>query len=86
VGVTRETTDGVPKGGWEPSQRVSPAQGLWAYTAAMAQQACADDSGNLKPGSVADFTELSANPLEIEPHKLPSVRVLATWVDGKRYG
>jgi hypothetical protein len=85
VGITRETADGVPAGGWEPSQRVSPAQGLWAYTAAIAHQAFADDAGTLTPGSVADFVELSANPLEIEPHKLPSVRVLATWVDGKRY-
>lgn len=86
VGITRETSDGVPEGGWEPSQRVSPAQGVWAYTAAMAHQAFADDSGVLTPGSIADFIELSANPLEIEPHKLPSIRVLATWVDGIRNG
>lgn len=84
VGITRETEDGRPEGGWEPSQRVSPAQGLWAYTAAIGHQALSDNSGTLTPGSVADFVELSANPLETAPHELPSIRVNSTWVDGKR--
>jgi predicted amidohydrolase YtcJ len=38
--------------------------------------------GRLVPGLRADFVLLDADPLAAPPARLPTIRVLSTWVDG----
>lgn len=83
-GVTREDRQGKPPGGWLPDQKLSPAQALAGFTAGAAFASFDDaDIGRLAPGFRADFVVLGADPLAIDPARLPEVKVLSTWVDGR---
>ncbi|HEX2082990.1 MAG TPA: amidohydrolase family protein, partial [Xanthomonadaceae bacterium] len=42
-----------------------------------------DEVGSLQPGKRADFVVLAEDPLAIEPARLRSLSVRATYVDGR---
>ncbi|WP_205787487.1 amidohydrolase [Specibacter cremeus] len=83
--ITRSTPDGLPSGGWVPAERIDVADALHAYTAGVAAQAFADhDRGTLAVGLAADLVWLSADPRGLDARSLPDVRVLGTWLEGRR--
>jgi predicted amidohydrolase YtcJ len=83
--ITREDLDGKPAGGWLPRERLTPAEALAGFTRDAAKAQFAEkELGALKPGLRADFVLLEADPLTVPVAKLPALKVLATYVDGKR--
>ncbi len=84
-GVTRQTLDGTPSGGWYPEQATTPEETLHAMTLASAHAAFQDASlGSLAVGKWADFIVVDANPLSTPPADLADISVTATWVAGER--
>lgn len=82
--VTREDVDGKPAGGWVPSQRVSLAQAIEAYTLGAAFAGHREKTeGSLEAGKVADLILLDQNLFEIDPRKIGKTQVLLTMVGGK---
>lgn len=82
--VTREDVDGNPPGGWVPSQRVSLAQAIEAYTLGAAFAGHREKTeGSLEAGKVADLILLDQNLFELDPLKIGKTQVLLTIVDGK---
>jgi len=81
--VTRQRTDGTPKGGWYPDSRVTMAEALKAYTSIPAAVHKAGDIGTIALGKRADLVVLSRNILAIPPSQLPEVRVEMTLFGGR---
>ena len=80
--VTREGWDGAVVG---PSQRITAREALDLYTTGAAHASGESHiKGRLAPGYLADFVVLAANPLDVDPHQLSAVHVLATYVGGTR--
>jgi predicted amidohydrolase YtcJ len=78
--VTRQTTGGLLVG---PSQRVSPLQAAWIYTAGSAFATGEEGfKGQLTPGQVADFVTLDQDLTTTDPASLSTVRPTSTWVGG----
>lgn len=83
--VTRRTLDGANPDGWVPEQKISVEEALRAYTSAGAYASFEENiKGTLEPGKLADFVILDENLLEIDPVKIRDVKVLSTWVGGKK--
>ncbi|MEU4444459.1 amidohydrolase [Actinosynnema sp. NPDC050801] len=83
--VTRQTPDGRPSGGWVPAERLDVADALRAYTQGSAYQAFAETRrGTLAVGNDADLVWLDRNPFTVPPADLAGVRVLGTWLAGRR--
>ncbi len=82
--VTRQDLHGRPPGGWLPDQRLTPLEALHGFTTGAARAGFMEQEvGRLAPGLRADFVLLDADPLSIPADRLPSLRVLSTWVDGR---
>ena len=82
--VTRQTTDGEPKGGWIPSERISLADAIKGYTLNAAFAGHREKTeGSLEPGKLADLIILSQNVFEIDPHHLVNTKVVMTIVAGR---
>jgi predicted amidohydrolase YtcJ len=80
--VRRVTTDG--KGIFGPSQRISVAEALRAYTSANAFAGFQEGKlGSLAPGKLADLVVLDSDIFRIAPERIAKTRVLRTIVDGK---
>ncbi|MCM2310896.1 MAG: amidohydrolase [Steroidobacteraceae bacterium] len=83
--VTRQDLDGQPPGGWLPDQKLTPAEALRGFTADAAWAGYMEDEvGGLAPGLRADFVLLDTDPLTAPSSELPTIKVLSTWVDGRR--
>lgn len=81
--VTRTTTDGQPRGGWMPEQRVTLETALRAYTSGSAYAQFAEKTlGTIEPGKFADIIVLSDDPFKIKPSELHTLRVLKTIFNG----
>jgi predicted amidohydrolase YtcJ len=81
--VTRQR-DGLPPGGWQPHERLSPEEALRAFTEGAAWCSVEERlKGHLARGMFADFVLLGADPLEGPPDKIAETRPLATYVDGR---
>jgi predicted amidohydrolase YtcJ len=81
--VTRQDLAGQPPGGWLPDQRLTPAEALRGFTVDAAWAGFTEQEvGHLAPGLRADFVLLDADPLAVPASRLPTIRVLSTWVDG----
>jgi predicted amidohydrolase YtcJ len=77
--------NGQPPGGWIPSERLTFAQDLYAYTRGSAYAGFAEDKiGALEPGKYADFILVDRDPTKVDPVSLGNTQVLETWVGGKR--
>ena len=82
--VTRQDLAGQPPGGWLPDQKLTPAEALRGFTADAAWAAFTEaEVGHLAPGLRADFVLLDADPLAVDAARLPTIKVLSTWVDGE---
>ena len=68
---------------FEPDQRLTGEEALFAYTLWPAQARGHDDRGVLAPGAVGDLTVWAADPVETEASALPEVDVVLTVVDGR---
>ena len=82
--VTRETTEGEPKGGWIPSERVSLADAIKGYTLNAAFAGHREKTeGSLEPGKLADLIMVSQNVFTIDPHHIIDTKVVMTMVGGR---
>jgi predicted amidohydrolase YtcJ len=82
--VTRQTSEGLPKGGFVPGQRLSVADAIRGYTLGAAFAGFREKTeGSLESGKLADFIILSQNLFEIEPHQIDETKVLTTVVGGR---
>ncbi|MGH3644875.1 MAG: amidohydrolase, partial [Mycobacterium sp.] len=84
IGVTRQTAEGEPAGGWTPEEILTIERALGAYTAGVASQAFADGVwGRLKPGASADLLLLDRDPRNTSAPELPGISIRATYVRGE---
>ena len=80
--VTRRGDDGTLLGA---SQRIDAAQALAVYTlgsAAAAQES--HQKGRIAPGYLADFVVLGDDPLAVDPSRIGSIPLVATYVGAER--
>jgi predicted amidohydrolase YtcJ len=85
IAITRQGSDGQPFGGWQPQQRLTREDALAAYTIGAARAIFADGRlGRIAQGQRADFLLLDTDPMLATPEELRTIRVLETWVNGKR--
>jgi len=82
--ITRLTSAGVPPGGWQPEQRLTPSEALAGFTHGPAFAACQENrKGSLTRGRLADFVAVDTDPLTADPEQIRTTRVLATVVGGE---
>ena len=78
--VLRRTGQGRELG---PAERLSARDALALYTTKAAFASHRESEiGSLEPGHRADLVVLDGNPLQTEPERITSIRVLATVLDG----
>ena len=83
--ISRQDMNGQPPGGWIPSERLTFAQALSAYTRGAAYADFAEDRiGSLEPGKWADFVIVDRDPTKVDVSSLENTQVVETWVGGKR--
>jgi predicted amidohydrolase YtcJ len=83
--VTRQDLEGWPPGGWLPRERLDRAQAIRAFTLDAAFAAFMEHTvGSLEVGKRADFIVLERDVMKVPAEQIPAVRVLQTWVDGRR--
>lgn len=74
-----------PADGWLPSERISRAEALRAYTQGSAMAAGRQSEvGTLEPGMLADVAVLDRNVLACDEDEIQKTKVLATFVGGRR--
>jgi predicted amidohydrolase YtcJ len=82
--VTRQTAEGKPEGGFVPSERLTVAEAVNAYTLGAAFAGRREKTeGSLEPGKLADLIIVSQNIFEIEPRRIGRTEVLTTIVGGR---
>ena len=75
----------LPRGGWLPSERISMADALRIYTAGSAAAAGRErELGRIEPGCLADLAVLDQDLTDIDPERVQTTRVLATYLGGRR--
>jgi predicted amidohydrolase YtcJ len=81
LAVTRQDETGTQT--FEPQERITLRQALFAYTQASAYAEFREKlKGRLEPGYLADFIVLDRNILKATPHELLETKVLRTVVGG----
>ncbi|MCC6359209.1 MAG: amidohydrolase [Phycisphaerales bacterium] len=84
AGVTRQTVDGQPAGGWHADERLSREQTLRAHTLGAAYAAFEEnDKGTLKPGKLADFVIVDRDFFACPERDIASMKVLMTVIGGE---
>ncbi|MBL6820395.1 MAG: amidohydrolase [Luminiphilus sp.] len=82
--VTRKTLAGHPKEGFEPEQKLSRAEALYAMTLAGAYAAFEEeDKGSIEVGKLADITVLSQDILTVAESVILQTEVMLTLVGGE---
>jgi len=83
--VTRQDHDGKPPKGWYADQAMTREEALRAFTLDAAFAAGAEDRvGTLEPGKYADFVLVDRDLFDVPAADIWKLRVLETWVGGKR--
>jgi predicted amidohydrolase YtcJ len=68
-----------------PNERISVDDAIRAVTIDAAYQLMSDDKiGSLEVGKLADFVVLEKNPRTTPVEQIADIKVLQTWVGGKR--
>jgi predicted amidohydrolase YtcJ len=82
--VTRETTEGTPKGGWLPNERLTLEEAIQGYTMGGAMAAKREKTeGSIEVGKLADVIIISQDLFKIAPNQIGNTKVLMTLVGGK---
>ena len=82
--VTRKTLAGLPKEGFEPEQKLSREEALYAMTLAGAYAAFEEaDKGSIEVGKLADITVLSQDILTVAESVILQTDVMLTLVGGE---
>jgi len=82
--VNRRTTEGEPKEGWLPDEKVSIETALKAYTASGAYASFEEKAkGKIAPGMFADMIVWSADPFRIDSMQIHKCRIEMTVFDGR---
>ena len=83
-GVTRLHNDGEPKGGWNPTQKLSVYEVLRSYTYGSAYGVSREDElGTLEAGKFADIAVIDRNLFTVDPSEIFDAKVVLTVMDGK---
>ena len=84
MAVTRKTWK-EPDYVLAPQEKISVESAIRALTSEAAWQLFSEhEIGSLEPGKFADFVILDKDPREVNPDAIKEVKVLETWMDGKR--
>jgi len=82
--VTRQRPDGTPAGGWNPGERLRPAEALALFTTGAAYAGHAERwSGSIRVGGAADLTVVDLDPEHVPAERLLHMKILRTVVDGR---
>ncbi|MBB6454711.1 hypothetical protein HNQ94_003200 [Salirhabdus euzebyi] len=82
--VTRLHDDGEPEGGWNPSEKISLADALRAYTIGSAYGTFREQElGTLEAGKLADIIVLDQDLFRISNEDIRNTKVVLTVKDGK---
>jgi hypothetical protein len=82
--VTRATLDGKNPDGWVPSQKLTVAEAIEAYTMGSAYAEFQDTlKGSITPGKLADMVLLGDDIFKVQPAAIKDVQVELTMVGGK---
>ena len=85
VPVHRQSPDQQPPEGWSIEQAITIEESMYFYTTAVAKQLFREtDYGTLEVGKIADFVVLDKNPMNVDPHEVRSIKVLATYRRGNK--
>ena len=83
--ISRQDRGGQPAGGWYPDQALTRIEALHSFTLAAAYAAHQEDRlGSLEPGKWADFIVIDRDYFEVPVEEIDDIRVLQTWVGGRR--
>ncbi|WP_125609801.1 amidohydrolase [Specibacter cremeus] len=81
--VTRQNGSHEPDGGWQPGECVTVSEAIEAFTAGAAYASGEEaHKGRLRPGMLADFTALAADPFTVATSELRDMPVQSTTVGG----
>jgi predicted amidohydrolase YtcJ len=70
--------------GWYPSQRLTVAESVYAYTMGAAVASGRQERiGSLSPGKLADFVVLDQDIFEINPLEISKTQVVLTVLGGE---
>src|SRR5438874_8069412 len=82
--LTRQTTEGDPRDGFVPKERISLEDAIKAYTLGAALAGRREKTeGSIEPGKLADLIVLSQDLFKIPPTEIGKTEVLLTMVGGK---
>ena len=82
--VTRKTLKGEPETGFEPAQKLTRMEALYAMTLAAAYAAFEEqDKGSIEVGKLADLTVLNQDLITAPEAEILNTRVLMTMVGGE---
>ena len=85
VPVHRQSPEKEPAQGWNIEEAITIEEAMHFYTSAVAKQLFREnDFGTLEVGKIADFLILDQSPLEVAPHDVRKITVVATYRKGKR--
>ena len=85
VPVHRQSPEKEPAQGWNIEEAITIEEAMHFYTSAVANQLFREnDFGTLEVGKIADFVILDQSPLEVAPHDVRKITVMATYRKGKR--
>ncbi|WP_444909924.1 amidohydrolase [Microbulbifer sp. TRSA005] len=83
--ATRRDRRGYPSKGWRTEEAMTLEQALRAFTLDAAYAGHQEKMiGSLEAGKFADFILLDKNIFKIDPQEIWKVKVMETWVEGKR--
>lgn len=83
-GVTRLHDDGLPEGGWNPSEKLTVAEVIKGYTFGSAFGIGREDElGTLEKGKFADVVVVDRNLFAVTPEEIRKAQVEMTIMNGK---
>jgi len=83
-GVTRLHDDGLPVGGWNPTEKLTVAEILKGYTYGSAYGVSRENElGTLEAGKLADIIVVDRNLFEVSPDSIRNAKVDITIMNGK---
>ena len=82
--VTRQTLDGKKPDGWNPKEKISVGEAVYAYTVGSAYAEFTEhQKGTLMAGKLADIVMLDRDIFSIDPVEIEDVRAVLTVMDGQ---